>query len=123
RYETMRTYAKKSMESAPRFVEAYALFARINLNSGEHLDESEAALKKAISIAPGRDDLKMLLAQTYLREDRNADGRAVLSEIERSASVRNCAAVRQPCSIRLNKSSHLQRSLPGSKRMPATKEK
>lgn len=86
RYETMRTYAKKSMESAPRFVEAYALFARINLNSGEHLDESEAALKKAISIAPGRDDLKMLLAQTYLREDRNADGRAVLSEIERSAS-------------------------------------
>jgi len=86
RYETMRTYAKKSMELAPRFVEAYALFARINLNSGEHLDESEAALKKAISIAPGRDDLKMLLAQTYLREDRNADGRAVLSEIERSAS-------------------------------------
>ncbi|OLD68502.1 MAG: hypothetical protein AUG08_06250 [Acidobacteria bacterium 13_1_20CM_2_55_15] len=86
RYETMRTYAKKSMELAPRFVEAYALFARINLNSGEQLDESEAALKKAISIAPGRDDLKMLLAQTYLREDRNADGRAVLSEIERSAS-------------------------------------
>ncbi len=82
RYETMRTYAKKSMELAPRFVEACALFARINLNSGEHLDESEAALKKAISIAPGRDDLKMLLAQTYLREDRNADGRAVLSEIE-----------------------------------------
>src|SRR2546425_7778574 len=61
RYETMRTYTKKSMELAPRFVEAYALFARINLNSGEHLDESEAALKKAISIAPGRDDLKMLL--------------------------------------------------------------
>src|SRR5213076_1021716 len=103
RYETMRTYAKKSIELVPRFVEAYALFARINLNSGEHLDESEAALKKAISIAPGRDDLKMLLAQTYLREDRNADGRAVLSEIERSASDPECAAVRQPCSIRRNK--------------------
>src|SRR5207244_2036277 len=41
RYETMRTYAKKSMESAPRFIEAYALFARVNLNAGEHLDEAE----------------------------------------------------------------------------------
>jgi len=86
RYETMRTYAKKSMELAPRFVEAYALFARINLNAGDHLDESEAALKKAISISPGRDDLKMLLAQTYLREDRTADGRAILSDVERRAT-------------------------------------
>ena len=61
------------MESAPRFIEGYALFARVNLNAGEHLDEAEAALKKALSIAPGRDDLRMLLAQTYLREDRTAD--------------------------------------------------
>ena len=86
RYDTMRAYAKKSMELAPRFVEAYALFGRINLNAGDHLDESEAALKKAISISPGRDDLKMLLAQTYLREDRTADGRAILFEVERSAT-------------------------------------
>ena len=86
RYDTMRAYAKKSMELAPRFVEAYALFGRINLNAGDHLDESEAALKKAISISPGRDDLKMLLAQTYLREDRTADGGAILFEVERSAT-------------------------------------
>lgn len=86
RYETMRTYAKKSIELSPRFVEGHALLARINLNAGEHLDEAEATLKKAISIAPGRDDLQMLLAQTYLREERTADARSVLSAIERVAS-------------------------------------
>ena len=86
RYETMRTYSKKSMESAPRFIEGYALFARVNLNAGEHLDEAEAALKKALSIAPGPDNLRMLLAQTYLREDRTADARAVLSIIERATT-------------------------------------
>jgi len=86
RYETMRTYSKKSMESAPRFIESYALFARVNLNAGEHLDEAEAALKKALTVAPGRDDLRMLLAQTYLREDRTADARGVLSGIERATT-------------------------------------
>jgi tetratricopeptide (TPR) repeat protein len=86
RYETMRTYSKKSIESAPRFIEGYALFARVNLNAGEHLDEAEAALKKALTIAPGRDDLRMLLAQTYLRANRTADARAVLSTIERATT-------------------------------------
>ena len=82
RYETMHTYVTKTIELAPRFIEGYALLARVNLNAGQHLDESETALKKAMSLAPGREDLRMLLAQTYLRADRRADGRAVLGEIE-----------------------------------------
>jgi len=86
RYETMRSYAKKSIELSPRFVEAYALLARINVNSGQNLDEGEATLKKALSIAPGRDDLRMVLAQTYLRANRTADARAVLADIERVSS-------------------------------------
>jgi tetratricopeptide (TPR) repeat protein len=86
RYETMRTYAKRSMELAPKFIEGYALLARINLNAGEHLDEAENALKKGLQLAPGRDDMRMLLAQTYLREDRTADARGVLSIIERSTN-------------------------------------
>jgi tetratricopeptide (TPR) repeat protein len=86
RYEMMHSYVKKSIDLAPRFVEAYALLARVNLNAGEHLDESETALKKALSLAPGRDDLRMLLAQTYVRADRNADGRAILGEIEHTTN-------------------------------------
>lgn len=86
RYETMRTYAKKAIELAPRFVESYALLARADLNAGEHLDEAEATLKKAIAVAPGRDDIQILLAQTYLRSNRTADARGVLSAIERTTS-------------------------------------
>jgi tetratricopeptide (TPR) repeat protein len=86
KYETMRTYAKKSIELAPRYVEAYALLARINLNAGENLDEAEATLKKGISLAPGRDDLQMLLAQTVLRANRIEDARGILSTIERSST-------------------------------------
>ena len=86
KYETMRTYAKKSIELAPRYVEAYALLARINLTAGENLDEAETTLKKAISIAPGRDDLQLLLAQTYLRANRTQDARSLLSIIQRNAT-------------------------------------
>jgi len=86
KYETMRTYAKKSIELAPRYVEAYALLARIDLNAGENLDEAEATLQKAINIAPGRDDLQLLLAQTYLRANRTQDARSLLSVVERNAT-------------------------------------
>jgi tetratricopeptide (TPR) repeat protein len=86
RYATMRTFAKKTMELSPRFVEAYALLARVDLNAGENLDEAEATLKKALSVAPGRDDLQMLLAQTYLRTDHRDEARNVLSMIERNAT-------------------------------------
>ncbi len=83
RYEMMRSYAKKTIELAPRFVEAYGLLARIDVNASQHLDEGEATLKKVLTIAPGREDLRMLLAQTYLRANKTADARAVLSDIER----------------------------------------
>jgi tetratricopeptide (TPR) repeat protein len=86
RYATMRTYAKKAIELAPRHVEAYALLARVNLNSGENLSEAEATLKQALTIAPGRDDIQMLLAQTFLRTERRDDARALLSVIERNAT-------------------------------------
>jgi len=86
KYETMRTYAKKSIELAPGYVEAYALLGRINLTAGENFDEAENILKKAISIAPGRDDLQLLLAQTYLRTNRTQDARSLLSIIERNAT-------------------------------------
>jgi len=86
KYEAMRTYARKSIDLSPRFVEAYALVARADLNAGDHLDEAEEMLKKAISIAPGRDDLQLLLAQTYIRANRTPDARALLSLIERNAT-------------------------------------
>lgn len=86
RVDTIRSYASKAIARSPRFVEAYALLARVDLNAGQHLDEAETTLKKAIQIAPGRDDLQMLLARTYLGSNRMADARSVLSLVERSTS-------------------------------------
>src|SRR5262249_15329292 len=43
-------------------------------------------LKKAITIAPGGDDLQLLLAQTYLRENRTQDARSLLAIIQRDAT-------------------------------------
>ncbi|HLH32412.1 MAG TPA: tetratricopeptide repeat protein [Terriglobia bacterium] len=86
RLDVMRTSAKKAIELSPRFVEAHALLARVDLNAGEHLDEAEATLKQALSIAPGREDFQMLLAQTELRSGRRADARVILERILRSAT-------------------------------------
>jgi tetratricopeptide (TPR) repeat protein len=84
RYEAMRTYAKRTIELAPRFVEAHMLLARVDLNAGENLDEAEDILTKATAIAPGRDDIQLLLAQTYIRANKIAEARNVLSTLERS---------------------------------------
>jgi tetratricopeptide (TPR) repeat protein len=86
RYAMMRTFAKKTIDLAPRNVEAYAMLARIDMNSDDNLPEAETTLKKAIAIAPGRDDLQMLLAQTYMRQNRVDDARGVLSLIARNAT-------------------------------------
>jgi tetratricopeptide (TPR) repeat protein len=86
RIEAMRTYAGKSIDLAPRFVEAYALLARTDFNSGEHLDEAEAMLKKALALAPGREDFQLLLAQTYLRTNRQDEARPVLEALQRNSS-------------------------------------
>lgn len=84
--ETMRTYARKSIELAPRFVEAYALLARVDFNTGEHFDEAEEMLKKALAIAPGREDFQLLLGETYLRTNRTEDARTVLEALQRNTS-------------------------------------
>jgi tetratricopeptide (TPR) repeat protein len=86
RTDTIRTYAKKSIELAPRFVEAYGLLARVDLNSGQHLDEVEETLKKALAIAPGREDFQIWLAQAYLRMKRTPDAHSVLEAVERNTA-------------------------------------
>jgi tetratricopeptide (TPR) repeat protein len=86
RTETIRTYAKKSIELAPQFVEAYGLLARVDLNSGQHLDEVEETLKKALASAPGREDFQIWLAQAYLRTNRTSEAHSVLESVERNTA-------------------------------------
>jgi tetratricopeptide (TPR) repeat protein len=78
---TMRAQLNKSIEAAPRFVAPYGLLASANLATGENLGEAETLLKKALAIAPGREDLRVMLAQVYLKANRSADGMALLTNL------------------------------------------
>jgi tetratricopeptide (TPR) repeat protein len=80
---TMRAQLNKSIEAAPRFVPAYVLLASANLAAGENLAEAETLLKKALTIAPGREDLRFMLAEVYLKAKRTADGMALLRTLQR----------------------------------------
>jgi len=83
---TMRAQLNKSIEAAPRFVAPYGLLAGSDLAAGENLTEAETLLKKALTIAPGREDLRFMLAEVYLKAKRSADGMALLTALQRVTS-------------------------------------
>ncbi len=66
----MRAELKKAINLSPAFPESYSLLAFINLISGDQLDESVSLLKQALSLSPGRQDLDLILAQVYLRQQK-----------------------------------------------------
>jgi tetratricopeptide (TPR) repeat protein len=66
----MRAELLKAIGLSPAFPEAYSLLAFVNLISGDQLDESVSLLKKALSLSPGRQDLDLMLAQVYLRQQK-----------------------------------------------------
>jgi tetratricopeptide (TPR) repeat protein len=63
----MRAALRRTRELAPRFIEAYHLQAFIDLALDEQLDEAEALLKRALELAPERQDIMLILAQLHLR--------------------------------------------------------
>ena len=67
---TMRAELKRAIELSPTFPGSYSLLAFVNLISGEQLDDSINLLKHALALAPGRQDLDLMLAQIYLRQEK-----------------------------------------------------
>lgn len=66
----MREHLEKAIQLAPEFAESYYLMAFINLVSNEKLDSAVGQLKRAMALAPGRQDAAFLLAQVYLRQQK-----------------------------------------------------
>jgi tetratricopeptide (TPR) repeat protein len=62
----MRTALNKAIGMRPDFVESVSLLAYINLITDSQLDESIEMLKRAQSLAKGKNDLTFMLAQVYL---------------------------------------------------------
>jgi hypothetical protein len=74
-----------SIQLAPDFPEPYNLLGFIHLATGENLDAGVNAVKKAMAIAPGREDYALTLAQLYMRQERLAEARLVVEPLARGA--------------------------------------
>jgi tetratricopeptide (TPR) repeat protein len=77
----MRKELQRSIELAPDYAEAYNLLAFVNMVRNEQLDESIQLLKHGLSLAAGRHDMKMTLAQLYMRKQDFKSVRAVLEPL------------------------------------------
>lgn len=67
---TMRAELERAIELSPTFPESYRLLAFVNMVSGEQLDDSINLLKRALALSPGRQDIDLMLAQIYMRQEK-----------------------------------------------------
>ncbi len=77
----MRAALERARELSPRFIEAYRLQAFLNLALNKQLDEAVALLKRALELAPGRQDIQLVLAQVHVRRLDFTAAREALSPI------------------------------------------
>jgi tetratricopeptide (TPR) repeat protein len=66
----MRAELNKAIELNPNFTESYSLLAFVNMVHNEELDKSIELLKKALALAPGRQDLALTLAQIHMQQQK-----------------------------------------------------
>lgn len=77
----MRAELAKAIELNPTFPESYSLLAFVNTVTGEDLDGTSKLLTKALALAPGRQDLSLLLAQVYLRQQKSDLAKQILEPL------------------------------------------
>ncbi|HEX7177236.1 MAG TPA: DUF1570 domain-containing protein [Pyrinomonadaceae bacterium] len=82
----MRAALAKAIKLKPDFAEAYHLAAFVNLVTGEQIDESIELLKRAIEIAPGREEFTLSLAQLHLRKQDFAAARKLIEPLAQSST-------------------------------------
>lgn len=66
----IRSELTRAIELNPNFPESYSLLAFVNTVTGDELDNSVGLLKRALVLSPGRQDLALMLAQVYLRQQK-----------------------------------------------------
>jgi tetratricopeptide (TPR) repeat protein len=80
----MRQHLQKTFELNPDFREARNLMAFVNLVSGKQLDEAVEILRRSLELAPGRNDLVLILAQIYIRQEDYEAARELLNGVNQS---------------------------------------
>ena len=81
----MRGELKKALDLKPDFLEAHNLVAFANLVAGEQLDEAAKTLQRSLARSPGRNDLVLLLAQVYIRQENYKAARQLLNAVNRNS--------------------------------------
>jgi tetratricopeptide (TPR) repeat protein len=77
---------KTTIQLAPDFVEAYALYGYVSLSTGQEMDQAIAYLLKAVTLAPGRPEIPFNLANLYLRKEDWVAAKKWLAPLTRSTN-------------------------------------
>ncbi len=89
---TIRTHLQTTISLAPDFAEAYHLLAFTNLVANDQLDQSVDLIKRAISLEPGRQGFKLVLAQIYLKQRDQESARRILESLARQSDDKQLRA-------------------------------
>jgi tetratricopeptide (TPR) repeat protein len=82
RFALMSEHLKKSIELAPDYLPAYDLLGYVALVSAEDLPQTEDILKKGLTAAPGRKDLRLRLGEVMFMNKEPLAARVVLSSLK-----------------------------------------
>ncbi len=83
--ERARTHIKKSIELTPNFFEGYNLLGYVSLMLQDQLEETETILKNAVNLAPGRQHLRLRLAEVMAMNGETQAARVVVYGLKNSA--------------------------------------
>lgn len=81
RTRQIREELKKSLEFQPDFLNASAMLISVDIERNPQLDEAQALLKQAMTLAPYRQDFRLLLAQIHLRREEFVEARQALEQL------------------------------------------
>ena len=82
--EIARLAMKKASALDPSSTDALAWLGYADLATNAHLDEAREALTRAVSLAPGRHDYQLRLAEVCIRQEDDAEARRLLTLIARA---------------------------------------
>ena len=83
----MRAELLRAIELAPYYPESYRLLAFVSLATGEYLDQAASMVRRAMTIAPGRYEFALVLAQIYLRKRDFQSARDILEPMSRGTDA------------------------------------
>jgi tetratricopeptide (TPR) repeat protein len=81
----MRSHLNTSIKLNPNFMESYHLLAFVNLVANEQLEQSVDLVKRGLALEPQRQDLKLTLAQIYLKQGNEEAARRILESLARQS--------------------------------------